>query len=273
VFRDITKDVEADRAKTQFIERVSHEFRTPLTPIKGYTDLLLMGAGGALTDDQGGFLTTIKENVDRLTVLVNDVLSIAKLSNRNYSVTMQLLELTDIIPPVVDQVAARLNTQKNLAVTVDIPRDLPRVRADRDSLVKVINSLIENAFNYTLPGGKIDVAAHLEKNAPFILISITDTGVGIPDHFRERAWRRFERYEEHALQLDIAGTGLGLPLVKELVELHHGTVWFDSTEGVGTTFYVRLPLEQPSYVTETMSAVPPPLLNTLNTTTEYVAGD
>jgi two-component system phosphate regulon sensor histidine kinase PhoR len=128
---------------------------------------------------------------------------------------------------------------------------------------------VENAFNYTLAGGKIDIGARLEHNSQFVLISIADTGVGIPESFRERAWLRFERVEEHALQFDIAGTGLGLPIVKELVELHHGQVWFDSKVGEGTTFYVRFPVEQPNFVTETMTPIKP--MN--QASGEHIAGD
>jgi len=133
----------------------------------------------------------------------------------------------------------------------------------------VINNLIDNAFNYTLANGKIDIAVRLEKNNQFVMLSVADTGVGIPESFRERAWLRFERFEEHALHLEVAGTGLGLPILKELVELHNGQVWFDSEVGKGTTFYVRLPIEQPNFVTETISSI-----KSLNPTSgEYIAGD
>jgi signal transduction histidine kinase len=154
-------------------------------------------------------------------------------------------------------------------VTVDIDPTLPRIRADRERFGQIINNLVDNAFNYTMAGGKIGVTAQLEKNNQFVLITVSDTGVGISDDFRERAWMRFERNKEHALLFDIAGTGLGLPIVKELVELHHGHVWFDSKVGEGTTFYVRLPMEQPNFVTETISSVKP--LN--QASGEYIAGD
>jgi PAS domain S-box-containing protein len=272
VFRDVTKDVESDRAKSKFIENVSHEFRTPLTPIKGYTDLLLMGAGGSLSEMQSSFLNVIKDNVDRLTVLVNDVLNIAKIQNRNLLLNMQMIDLSEIIPPVVEQHASRsVNQERQLQVTTYIAPGLPRLRADRESLLKIISNVVDNAFKYTLPGGKIDIAAAVEANGQFILITVADTGVGIPLDFRDKAWQRFERYQEHALQLDIAGTGLGLPLVKELVELHHGAAWFESEVNQGTTFFIRLPLEQPNYVTESMSAVQVSPMNHLHNV--YVAGD
>ncbi len=255
VFRDITRDVEADRAKDAFIENVSHEFRTPLTPIKGYIDLLLMGAGGDLSDVQANFLGTIKNNVDRLTILVNDVLNISKLSRRVLS--MQRVDLHDVVPSVVEHIAVRpANAERDIEVHVYVEPGLPRIRADREKLMQIINNLVDNAFNYTLPGGKIDVSATMENNGKFVLIKIADTGVGIPEDFQDKAWRRFERHQDTALRLEVAGTGLGLPLVKELVQMHNGEVWLESTVDVGTTFFVRLPLEQPNYITETMTALP-----------------
>lgn len=270
VFRDITKDVEADRVKAEFVERVSHEFRTPLTPVKGYIDMLALGAFGDLTPMQASYINIIRDNLDRLTTLVNDVLNISKLTNRKLALTLQLVNLNDVITPVVNLISQKKRNQdKNLTVNVEVDEGLPHIRADRERLMLIVNNLVENAFNYTLAGGKIDIGARLEHNGQFVLISIADTGVGIPESFRDRAWLRFERLEEHALQFDIAGTGLGLPIVKELVELHHGQVWFDSKVGEGTTFYIRFPVEQPNFVTETMTPIKP--LN--QASGEHIAGD
>jgi len=253
VFRDITRDIEVDRIKSEFITNVSHEFRTPLTPIKGYTDLLLMGAGGELTDSQSEMLGTIKENVERLTILVNDVLNIAKIDSQMERLTMDLVDLHEIIPAEFNKISGRLvNTNKNIEGHVSIDDNVPMIRADREKLIRLFSNLVENAFNYTLLNGKITVNVALQPTGRTIMITIADTGVGIPEHFREAVWRRFERYDDHALELDIAGTGLGLSLVKELVTLHNGNVRFDSEVDVGTTFFVELPVEQPSFITDTM---------------------
>ena len=253
VFRDITRDIEVDRIKSEFITNVSHEFRTPLTPIKGYTDLLLMGAGGDLTDSQTEMLGTIKENVERLTILVNDVLNIAKIDSQIERLTMNLVDLHDFIPSEFNKISGRSNNVgKNIEGIVTIDHNVPMIRADREKLIRIFSNLVENAFNYTLANGKIEVHVALQPTGRTILMSVADTGVGIPEHFREAVWRRFERYDDHALELDIAGTGLGLSLVKELVTLHNGNVRFDSEVGIGTTFYVELPVEQPSFITDTM---------------------
>ncbi len=256
VFRDVTKDVEAERAKNQFITNVSHEFRTPLTPIKGFTDLLLMGAGGSLTSAQQQMVEMIKQNVDRLTLLVNDVLNISKLDSRDFVVSMQMVDLGELLPSVLNQIAERpANAQRGFHTRLEISPDLPRIRADRDKLIQVFSNIIDNAFKYSLAGGTITVGASLESDRQHVLIYVQDTGVGIPDEFKDRVFNRFERYDKHALELDVAGTGLGLAIVKDLVLLHHGEVWFDSVEGEGTTFFVRLPIEQPNYITGTFAAV------------------
>jgi len=114
----------------------------------------------------------------------------------------------------------------------------------------VIDNLVENAFHYTYPDGSIEIAARLqpasEPGAERLLIAIKDDGIGIPESFRERVWNRFERYEAHALVMEVAGTGLGLPIVKHMVDLHQGEVWFESQENRGSTFYVALPVAGPA---------------------------
>jgi signal transduction histidine kinase len=104
---------------------------------------------------------------------------------------------------------------------------------------------VDNAFNYTYPGGSITVKAATQPDEQHVLIAVTDTGIGITDEFKSRIWGRLERFDDHALVMDVPGTGLGLSIVKELVQMHNGTIWFESELGVGTTFFVELPIEQP----------------------------
>jgi PAS domain S-box-containing protein len=245
VFRDITRDVEVDRMKGEFVASVSHELRTPLTPIKGYTDLLLMGAAGEVNDAQKRVLSTIKENVDRLTVLVEDVLDISKIDTGKERLKLEPVNIGELLHNIMNTMSQRSTHQrKELAISVNVNDDIPPVQADRDKLTRVISNLIDNAFNYTLTGGSIDVSARLQPDKRRVLIAIKDSGVGIPEHFREDVWRRFQRYEEHALKLEVPGTGLGLAIVKEMVEMHSGDVWFESEVEKGTTFYVSLPVDQ-----------------------------
>ncbi len=245
VFRDITKEVEVDRIKSEFISNVSHELRTPMTSIKGFADLLLMGVAGQVSETQRSFLTKIKTNADRLSYLVDDLLNISKL-DAGERLNLEAVNLSDIIASVVNSMRSRADyDQKDLRVVVKVPLDLPTLEADSQKLTRILHNIVENAFNYTYPGGSIEITAAMQPDDRHVLISVKDSGIGIPEEFRPRIWQRFERYDEHALVMDVPGTGLGLSIVKELVEMHHGEVWFESELGKGTTFFVSLPVEQP----------------------------
>jgi signal transduction histidine kinase len=245
VLRDITREVEVDRMKSEFVSGVSHEFRTPLTSIKGYNDLLLMGAAGQVGDMQKNWLQTIRDNVERLTVLVEDVLAISKIDAGRERLKIEEVNLTRTVENVLETLRARpRHKERQLEVVVNIPPDMPAFQADAEKLSRILGNIIDNAFNYTQDGGRVEISGKLEADGKRVLITVADTGVGIPESFYEDIWRRFQRYEEHALNLEVAGTGLGLSIVKELVEMHAGRVWFESVVDQGTTFYVQLPTEQ-----------------------------
>ena len=247
VFRDVTKDVEVDRMKSEFISNVSHELRTPMTSIKGYADLLLMGAAGTVTEQQQHFLQTIKANADRLSHLVNDLLNISKIDAGTERVKFEQVDVGEVVNEAVKTLKGRGDFErKQIAVNTHIDPMLPSIYADRSRLGQIFQNLIDNAFNYTYPGGIIDVDARVEADKPErVLVMVKDTGIGIPEEFRPRIWNRFERYDDHALVMEVAGTGLGLSIVKHLVELHQGDIWFESEENKGTTFYVSLPIHGP----------------------------
>jgi PAS domain S-box-containing protein len=245
VFRDITKEVEVDRIKSEFVSNVSHELRTPMTSIKGFADLLLLGVAGQVSDPQRNFLLKIKNNADRLSQLVDDLLNISRI-DAGEKLNLELVDVSKIVQAVVNTVPRRgEHAEKDIHLLTDIAPDLPPIRADEHKLTQIISNLLDNAFNYTLSGGTIEVSAHVQPDGEHILVAIKDTGIGIPEEFRSRIWQRFERFDEHALVMDVAGTGLGLSIVKELVQMHNGEVWFESELGKGTTFFVSLPVEQP----------------------------
>ncbi len=246
VFRDITREVEVDRMKSQFIANVSHELRTPMTSIKGYADLLLLGAAGDVSGQQEYFLKTIKSNADRLSVLVNDLLNISKIDYGNDPLSLEAVDLGPLLKSVLTTLEGRSqHERKALQVSLNVQPQMPSILADANKVTQIFTNIIDNAFNYTYAGGSIEIGAEVHDET-HVLVSVRDTGIGIPHDFHERVWERFERNEEHALVMDVAGTGLGLPIVKTLVEMHRGRVWFESEEGKGTTFYVVLPIEQPN---------------------------
>jgi len=224
---------------------VSHELRTPMTSIKGFADLLLMGVAGQVNDPQKTFLLKIKANADRLSQLVDDLLNISKI-DAGEKLNVEWVDLAELIPNVMQQIESRAdNEQKEMHVSIELEDGLPTVQGDPHKITQIINSIIDNAFNYTYPGGSISVKAQQQPDQQRVLISVQDTGIGIPEEFQTRIWGRFERYDDHALVMDVPGTGLGLSIVKELVQMHNGNIWFESELGHGTTFFVELPIEQP----------------------------
>ncbi len=248
VFRDITKDVEVERLKGEFVSSVSHELRTPLTPIKGFTELLLMGAAGPVNEAQKRTLMMIKDNVDRLTVLVEDILDISKIDSGRDRLNVQPMNVQVMLQQVLGSVKSRAkHVNREMTLSLEVKPDVPVIEADVAKFTRVMSNIIDNAFNYTPDGGSIEVRATYLPDTQRVLISVKDSGVGIAPEFHEEVWKRFQRYEEHALQLDVAGTGLGLSIVKEMVEMHRGDVWFESELGKGTTFFVSLPIEQLSH--------------------------
>lgn len=248
VFRDITREVEVDRLKSEFVATVSHELRTPMTSIKGYADLLLLGAAGDMAPQQRGFLETIKHNADRLTKLVNDLLDISRIDQGRVEMRFGPVD----VPGVVERTAAHLRGRckdegRTMQVVADVPADPSlTVWGDYDKVAQILTNLADNAFNYTPEGGTITLAARRDRPDDPVILSVTDTGIGIPPEIAGRVFERFFRGEDtHELVLDTPGTGLGLSIVRELVEFHQGRIWFDSQAGQGTTFYVMLPAHAP----------------------------
>lgn len=248
IFRDITREVEVDRLKSEFVATVSHELRTPMTSIKGYADLLLLGAAGDVAPQQRGFLETIKHNADRLTKLVNDLLDISRIDQGRVEMRFGSVE----VPRVIERTAAHLRGRcedegRAMHIVADVPADPAlTVWGDYDKVAQILINLADNAFNYTPEDGTITLAARRDEPAGQVILSVTDTGIGIPPEIAGRVFERFFRGEDtHEMVLDTPGTGLGLSIVRELVEFHQGRIWFDSQVGQGTTFYVMLPAHAP----------------------------
>jgi PAS domain S-box-containing protein len=240
VFRDITAEVESARAKIEFVSMVSHELRTPMTSIKGYADLLLMEAVGALTGDQRKFLSVIKSNVDRLTTLVNDLLDISRMESGRMTLSLGAVRLDGLIHQVVVAMEARTR-EKGLTLRSEVPRDLPVVSADSDRVIQILTNLVANACQYTPTGGEIVVSAGVHGDE--MRVSVRDTGIGIAPEDQEKIFVRFFRVDDPLVHETI-GTGLGLSIVKSLVEMHGGRIEVESEVGEGSTFTFTLPLQK-----------------------------
>ncbi|MBT3322629.1 MAG: GAF domain-containing protein [Anaerolineae bacterium] len=244
IFRDITHQVEVDRLKSEFVATVSHELRTPMTSIRGYVDILLMGAAGALSENQTHFLDIIRENTERLNILVTDLLDISRIESGKITLSPQPIVLKELAEDAITSILRRSQEdEKPMAFSLEVEPDLPSVYADADRTRQIVNNLVENAYNYTPENGKIIVQLHKAKEADEVQIDIQDNGVGIAVNDQEQVFERFYRGED-PLVLATPGTGLGLPIVKQLVEMHNGHIWVKSSgkDGEGSVFSFTLPV-------------------------------
>jgi len=255
VFRDITQAVEVDRLKSEFVATVSHELRTPMTSIKGYADLLMLGAAGTVTEQQMRFLETIKQNADRLSLLVNDLLDISRIDQGRVELKFSIIDVHELLDRVAGHVRGRSEDERReMEVIVELPEDQPlTIWGDFDKVAQVITNLADNAFNYTHPGGQITLSASAAND--MTVIAVKDTGIGIPPSVGDQLYERFYRGAElHDLVMDTPGTGLGLSIARELVQVHGGRIWYDSVVGQGTTFYVELPAHPADGLTDDTAA-------------------
>lgn len=236
----------AEQQYRQFAMTFSQEIRGPLTPIKGYADLMLLGGAGELSEMQTAFLRTMRENADRMMILVNGVLNISKLeAGENLQLKLEKIQLPELLETTLHQCLNRpYHARKNMNVSLLVSETVPEIEADYDKLLLIMTNIIDNALHYTKAGGRVDISAELVEDNSHVQIVVADTGVGILDEHKELIWQRFERNVEDALAMGVIGAGLGLTLVRELVRLHRGSVWFDSVRGNGATFYVQLPVSQ-----------------------------
>ncbi len=236
--------MEVDRLKSEFVATVSHELRTPMTSIRGYTDVLLMGAAGALNENQTHFLNIVKNNTERLNILVNDLLDVSRIESGRVTFSPQALDMREVAEDVMGDILRRSQEEnKPMALSLDAPKKLPRVYGDMERIRQVLGNLIDNAYHYTPENGTIIVRVHSLNGGGEVQVDIRDNGVGIPLEDQDRIFERFYR-GENPLVLSTPGTGLGLSIVKQIVEMHKGRIWMKSTgvPGEGSTFSFTLPV-------------------------------
>ena len=244
IFRDITHEVEVDRLKSEFVATVSHELRTPMTSIRGYTDVLLMGAAGAMNENQAHFLNIIKSNTERLNILVNDLLDVSRIESGRVTLSPQALDLREVAEDVLEDVLRRSQEEsKPMALSLDAPKKLPPVNGDLERIRQVLSNLVFNAYHYTPENGTITVRVHTADDGNSVQLDVDDNGVGIAVEDQERIFERFYRGED-PLVLATPGTGLGLSIVKQIVDMHKGRMWMKSNgiPGEGSTFSFTLPI-------------------------------
>jgi signal transduction histidine kinase len=233
---------ESDAERQETIVSLAHEFRTPMTSITGYTDLLLGEQVGILTEMQQQFLERVKANIEQMNQLLNDLVSTASPDSRPIELSPQSVNLIEIIEEAVMGLAARFRERK-LAVRLDLPPELAAVRADRDSLYQILLRLISNAALCSKQGTEVVISAgedESSKSGKYIRISVMDTGGGIAPEDYPRVFRRFTRASQPLIQ-GMGETGVGMAIAKTLVEANGGRVWVESQPDVGSTFNFILP--------------------------------
>jgi two-component system, OmpR family, phosphate regulon sensor histidine kinase PhoR len=237
VLHDITELRKLERVRRDFVANVSHEFRTPLTAIQGFAETLL---AGAIDDSQNRtrFLEIILEHSRRLARLTEDLLVLSKMDAERLELEIRRLGVSQLIESCFET-AQRRGAEKDLRISVSLPPNLPDIAGDRRRLAEVLQNLLDNAIQYTLPGGQIIVSA--ESAEKEIILTVSDTGIGIPKADQPRIFERFYRVDV-ARSREAGGTGLGLAIAKHLVEVHGGRLWVDSEIGQGSQFHFSVPL-------------------------------
>ncbi len=242
VLRDITREIESDRAKRKFISDVSHELRTPLTSIKGYVDVLLISSVHSLNEEQIGYLNVVRTNANRLKSLIDDILDISRLEGGKIQLNFAQVNIAHVIGDVIQSLQIEAKN-KQMNVIVDVPDNLPLVAADQKRLTQVIFNLYSNALKYTYEQGQVIVRAFMNQ-AHMMQVEVVDNGVGMSFEQRQKLFRPFYR-ADNPLREVAGGTGLGLSIAKALVEQHNGEMWVASELGKGSAFSFILPLQQP----------------------------
>ncbi len=237
-FADITRIKELDRLKSGIVATVSHELRTPLASIKGYTDLLLQEFEGDNRTLRHEFLNIINEETDRLVQLVTDLLDLSRLESGRLERKWEPVYLDELVREMTRMLAVQAQ-QAEVTWDLDLPEDLPPVLGDRTLLLAVIKNLLGNAVKFSPPGGKVEVKIRHQDGT--ILLEVSDQGIGIPAEELPHVFTKFYRAST-ARQAGIRGTGLGLALVKEVVELYQGHIEVTSEVGSGSCFRITLPV-------------------------------
>ena len=237
VIQDITEHVKLNNMRKEFVADVSHELKTPITSIKGFSETLLDGVDDKETERH--FLKIINDNADRMENLVQDLLTLSKYDKKiekNNIMEFDLGELTKQCAEKFEIEVKKKNQELNCFVTANVPK----VLADRDGIERVITNIISNSVKYTQEGGKIDVYVGFVHSDAYV--KIKDNGIGIPESDLSRIFERFYRVDKARSRMS-GGTGLGLSIAKEIVEQNKGSIDIRSEEGKGTEVVIKIPIK------------------------------
>lgn len=237
VFHDLTEERKLDQAKSEFVSLASHQLRMPLSIVNWYTEMLLSGEAGILSNDQKEYLSEIHLSNQRMTNMVNSLLHVSRFESGQLQASFHPTDIVQIINNVITEISP-LAKKNNLQINTVLPRNLPTINTDPALLQMLLQNLLSNAAKYTPTGGKIRVK--VTKSSSSIVFCVSDNGYGIPETDQKRIFTKLFRASNIKTK-DTDGTGLGLYIVKSIVKQLKGKVWFESKEGKGSSFFVQLP--------------------------------
>jgi len=254
VLRNITRETKAERAKSTFITAISHELRTPITAIRGYAEALSTGMVGAVSQTQAHFLRIIRDNAMRMVSLAENLIAASEIEKGFLTLKYEETDLHLLIGDVVSSFKSQIDNRQ-LKVSLELDEGLPLIEADPSRVRQILDNLVSNAVKFTYPGGHITVGAQLlreegDRVPMHCKIWVEDNGIGISPEEQTHIWERFYR-PASPLAEEASGLGMGLSIVKSLVEAHGGRVWMESTPSEGSTFTVLLPVTRPQRVDHT----------------------
>lgn len=237
VFRDITRDQEIDRMKSEFISLASHQLRTPLSAIKTYSHMLVDGYMGEITPAQRKSLRTIIAGTNRMNELISTLLNITRIESGTIAVTPKLLQVPKVVEEVVKELELMAADKSINVQQTSSGRNLA-IQTDTLILKEILANLISNAIKYTPENGSVTI--EVRSRTHDLQVCVIDTGWGIPKYAQDQIFSKFFR-AHNIVKRETTGTGLGLYLVKGLLDRLGGKIWFESEEGKGTTFCFSLP--------------------------------
>lgn len=239
VFRDVTREREIDKAKTEFVSLASHQLRTPLSSINWYTEMLMSGDAGKINENQKEYLKEVYTGSKRMVDLVNALLNVSRIELGTFAVDPEPVLVTEIIKSVLKELNPGIK-EKKIKVSKNCGKDIPTIKADPKLLRIVFQNLLSNAVKYTRKNGSISIEARKAKE--YILCKIKDTGMGIPKNQQKNIFTKLFR-ASNVRATNTEGTGLGLYITKAIIDNSKGKIWFSSVEGQGTTFSIKIPLK------------------------------
>ena len=240
IIRSLERITEANRMKTEFISVISHQLRSPISNLKWSTELLISGRVGEIDKKQKEYLKIINDNIERMGELISSLLTVSRIEQGRLPLQKTAFSLTDMTNQIINKFKPYAEAS-NVAISFNAPPSLPKIFADVSQTKSVIENLLDNAIRYIKGKGSIEITVSEKKD--YLLFSIKDTGVGIPQEDQKHIFQKFFR-AANVMRHQTQGNGLGLYIVKSIVVQSGGKIWFKSKEGGGTTFWFTMPISK-----------------------------